>query len=129
MRRVTIALMGAVLATAGDRGNDETVYVFFSPSHPAPVTARAAAEHAQRKRLRPCLILEDLRHPAALTPEFAETVKVFTDRGLTIAIFDEEGLSLAKRFRIQKLPAVVVERGDRIHVVYGTDVRLKDLSD
>lgn len=125
---MTIALMGAVLATTGD-GGEETVYVFFSPTHPAPVTARSAAEYADGKRLRPCLILEDFRTSTDLTPEFAETVQVFTDRGLTIAIFDEEGLALAKRFQIRKLPAVVIERGGRIHMVYGSDVKPRDLSD
>ena len=114
MRKWSLALCGMLLAVAPGR-EEETVYFFFSPE--APGKARPVVEYVRRSRarFRPCLLFENLRQPGASTPEFLDTIRAVAP----VSVYDREGLALARKFGIRRLPAVVVERGKSIHVSYG----------
>jgi hypothetical protein len=130
MRLWTLSLMSAFLITAPDREETE-LYFFFSPEAPGAKTSRSIANYLQKEptcRFRPCLLVEDFEKPVSLGSDFLETVISVTGWVPSIAIFDADGLDLAKKFSIRRLPAVVVVRNRKIHITYGADLSLQEIA-
>ena len=129
------ALMAPLLLGMQDRKDESArVRIFFSPEAlPSERTLarlrKIQAGHAGM-RIDHHLLLGDFRD-LSLTPslEFQAAVKALRENGgpkFGLSIFDEEGLRLATSYGLTKLPALVLERGGRVHVAYGADPDIEE---
>ena len=134
MRLVTLALLG----TAGTFGpgteaadDRDILYFFFGTESAADAAlARAVVRVARARRgkldVRPVILVEDFRHLRATTeksPLFQtvrELGRLHDPEGTDIRIYDEEGLRLAAAWKIARLPAAVLVRRDKAHLVQGS---------
>ena len=115
----------------GDR--PAVLYLFITPgSGGAPEAARRAAEfvrkHPKEVRLRPVLLVSDFALVARAEPDgpLYKAVRELGRAGaVDIPLYDEEGLRLAERWRIQEVPAFVLVRGGRAHRVTGDGADLE----
>jgi len=143
-------LLTAVLALGGALGSpsddattlapEGTLYFFFAhDSSLSPAAAKAlpglAAAHKGELHIRPVLLVEDwkaFKKSSQGTP-LSQTVRELSSLeqalGLKLSVFDEEGLRLARAWKLSRLPAFVLIAHDKAHVVYGTRIDLKDLSE
>lgn len=111
----------AMLAlTVGLPAEESIVWVFLSPDSP---DASKVLESLKGERVRAVLLVERYfgeREPAA---PFLATVRASGE----LRVVDEEGLRMAKRLGVRRLPAVAVVRGDRAHLASGTQVDAQEL--
>jgi hypothetical protein len=115
--RCALLILGCGALVTAPAREDETIYYFFSPEAPGPDSARACA--ARRGEVRPCLLVTDWRRPIETTPEFLETIRILTARR-PVDVYDLEAVTLARRFGVRKLPAIVIVRGREIQIFYGS---------
>jgi len=135
---------GAETREAGGRSPEETpertLYFFFSPEPPsAPTAARALATLAKAGdgslQVRPVLLVEDWKawkkpsEKSPLTQAVRELAARSEPRGVRLPVFDEEGLRLARAWKLSRLPAFVLVAHGKAHVVYGSRVALEELSE
>jgi hypothetical protein len=109
--------------------------IFFSPEAPPSERTLARLRKIQTDhpgmRTDHHLLVDDFRD-LSLTPSvgFQAAVKALRESGgpeFGLSIFDEEGLRLAANYGLSRLPAVVLDRGGRVHVAYGSDPDLEEL--
>ena len=135
LRLATLALGGVLLGAGSGKASDPVeparLYFFFSPESPdAPALARKATELQRELRLkniplRPVLLLQDFRSLSRVTryPSFVKTLQVLQGPkrgGLDIPLFDPEGLKMAKAWGLTILPAIVLVRNGKAHVLEGS---------
>jgi len=117
-------------------GNRAAVlYLFLTPnSGGAPEAARRAAEfvkkHPREVRLRPVLLVGDFGLVARADPEgpLFKAVRELGRAGpVDIPLYDEEGLRLAERWKVNEVPAYVLVRGGRAHRIMGDGADLEEV--
>jgi hypothetical protein len=111
-------LILTVLMMVGEE--EPTVWVFFSPDSP---DAGGIFRQLKGNRVRAVLLVERYFGEREPSEAFMATLKEAGE----VRAFDEEGLAMAKRLGIRRLPAVAVVRGDHAHVATGTRVDVKEL--
>jgi hypothetical protein len=124
-----------LLSGMQDRKDESArVRIFFSPEAPPSERALARLRKIQAghtgMRIDHHLLLGNFRD-LSLTPslDFQAAVKALRESGgqeFGLSIFDEEGLRLATSYGLTKLPALVLERGGRVHVAYGADPDIEE---
>lgn len=127
-----LALIG--LAPAQKRPPTRKLWAFFSEST-GDLKSVAQALRAMRSKhpelvIRPSLLVEDFASIARPPESLAAGLREIPN--LTLAIYDEEGLSLARELRLDRLPAfaLVVEDGGsrKAFVAYGSGANLLELA-
>lgn len=115
-----------------------TLYFFFSAESPhSPPAAKAfsalLASHKGKFKPRPVLLVEDWKawkRPTQDAPLYRAVRELGGENGppgVNLAVFDEEGLRLAKGWKLTRLPAFVLVAHGKAHLVYGTRVALEEL--
>ena len=121
-----------------DASLEGTVFFFFSPDAPqSPAAAKArsvlAAALKGKFRIRPVLLIEDwktFRKPTEDSPIY-RTVRELGGGGppgVSLPVYDLEGLRLARAWNLSRLPAFVLITQGKAHVVYGSRLDLEDLA-
>ena len=137
---VAIAILGLaaplVLLGMQDR-RDETLRLrlFFSPDAPPSKQTITGFRKIQASKpgmeLDLHLLVADFSSLSSAPSEtFQAAVKTLRETGdskFGISIFDEEGLRLAAKYGLSRLPAAVFEQGGRAHIAYGSDPDLEEL--
>jgi len=124
-----LALGGSPIAPQ-EGANTGTLHVFFSSE---AVPALRAIEDARQAKVnvRWTLLLEDFALLRGEPPrEFAEFVNALAKSvgdGFGLALHDPEGLALAERLQIARLPAFALVRNARAHVACGKNVSVKEM--
>jgi hypothetical protein len=136
MKALGLSLLGLLVVGPTPEGREpSTLYFFFTPDAPgAPEAARRVVafvkERKGKVRLRPVLLVSDF---AALgkveekTPVHCAIKELGALGTLDIPLYDEEGLTLAERWRIRSVPAFVLVGSRRAHLVTGGVVDLASL--
>src|SRR5579862_5540473 len=104
-----------------------TLHVFFAPDSPGQAElARTVADYVLDKkgtvRLRGVLLVPEfaalgrVREGSPFTRTLRELSRVSAGAPLDLAIYDEEGLALARAWKIERLPALVLVEGGKAHV-------------
>lgn len=147
MRQLLAAVLG-LLGAAGAPADDAavkaplngTLFFFFSRTDPLSLAAAkslgglAAAPKGGGVRIRPVLLIEDWKawkRPTEESPLFRTVRELGGGKngpGVNIPVYDAEGLTLARAWRLNRLPAFVLVSHGKAHVVYGTRIDLADLS-
>lgn len=136
-----VVVIGVVLAQdlRSGRGESGTELVFFFSDSTRDLETAARALRALRAkdpslRIRPVFLAEDFAAIGQPTEELAAGVrelKYAVGEELSLRIYDEHGLALARELKIERLPAfaVVVTTGDRRKacVAYGARANLEEL--
>lgn len=137
---VVIALSGLVapliLFGKQDRRDETTrLRLFFSPD--APPSKMTVTRFRKIQASKPGmevdlhLLVADFRTlssaPSGAFQTAVKTLQETAEPQFGLSIFDEEGLRLAARYGLSRLPAAVLEHGGRIHVAYGSDPDLEEL--
>jgi hypothetical protein len=99
---------------------EPTVWVFFSPDAP---DATAIFRQLEGRRVRAVLLVERYFGEREPSEAFLATVRAAGE----VRAYDEEGLRMARRLGIRRVPAVAVVDGDHAHVASGTGVRVQEL--
>jgi hypothetical protein len=144
MKALAIGLLGLLgpLAEPPSRpspGSERTLYYFFSPDTPGQAEiARRAVDYVLERggalRLRTVLLVSDfgalgrVQEESGFTKGLKELGRI-SEGPLDLAIYDEEGLALARAWKICRLPALVQVAGGRAHVATGSRARPQDLED
>ncbi|HZE96952.1 MAG TPA: hypothetical protein VE981_07990 [Planctomycetota bacterium] len=115
--KLLAALLVAGLASSQDA---PTIWIFFSPDSP---DASRIFEQVKGEKVRAVLLVERYFGDREPSEAFLATVQAAGD----VRPFDEDGLRMARKLGIRRLPAVAVVRGDRVHVATGTKVDVKEL--
>lgn len=110
-------LVAVVLAMNTD---EPTVWVFLSPDGPE---ATPIFKQLEGRRVRTVLLVERYFGSREPSDAFLATVQAAGE----LRAFDEEGLRMARRLNIRRVPAVAVLRDDHAHVATGTKVNVPEL--
>lgn len=110
--------MVAVLAMGG--AEEEKVWVFYSPDSP---DATRIFRALRGRRVRPVLLVERYTGRRGPSAAFLASVRAAGSS----RVFDPEGLRLAERFGIRRLPALAVRHGGRTHVACGAGLDVKEV--
>jgi hypothetical protein len=144
MRLLTAGLLGFFGLPAAPSPSPEpgecTLYFFFAPDSPgqAELAREVVDDVVARKgkiRLRTVLLVPDfgalgrLRDGCPFARTLGELARLSPGRPLDLGIFDEEGLALARRWSLARLPALVLVEGGTAHVATGSGTRLQPLED
>jgi hypothetical protein len=144
MKALLMGLLTLVAPTTGPQpeprgAGDRTLYFFFSPeaSGQAELARRVVDYVLERKvevQLRTVLIVVDFGafgriHEGSPFTQALKELGRFSSGSLDLAIYDEEGLALARSWKLKKLPALVLVAGGRAHVAMGSRVRPEDLEE
>jgi hypothetical protein len=116
-----------------DKGRD-TLYFFLSRESPGIASlsrdvVQAVLERKGGVRLRPVLLVEDFqtlgkiddRHP--FFKSLKELGRLY-GKELDISVYDDEGLRLAREWKVTRLPALVLVQGRTAHKVSGSAVNV-----
>ena len=109
----------ALLLGAGP-GERPTVWVFFSPDGP---DASPIFRQLEGERVRPVLLVERYFGTREPSDAFLATVRAAGE----VRAFDEEGLRMARRLGVRRVPTVAAVTGDRAHVATGTGINVREL--
>lgn len=109
-----------VLAVLMAMGEEPTVWVFFSPDAP---DATPIFRQLEGRRVRAVLLVERYFGEREPSEAFLAAVRAAGE----VRAYDEEGLRMARRLKIRRVPAVAVVDGDHAHVAAGTRVQVKEL--
>jgi len=120
-------------------GAGRTLYFFFAPDSPGQAElARSAVDYVLGKtgavNLRSVLLVGDfaalgkVKEESPFTKSLKELSRI-SGGPLDLAIFDDEGLALAKAWKIERLPAVVLIAEGRAHIATGSCSRPQDLEE
>jgi hypothetical protein len=101
-------------------GDEPTVWVFLSPDGP---DATPIFRQLEGRRVRTVLLVERYFGNREPSEAFLATVQVAGE----LRAFDEEGLKMARRLNIRRVPAVAVVRDDHAHLATGTKVNVQEL--
>lgn len=96
------------------------VWVFLSPDAP---DATPIFRQLKGRRVRTVLLVERYFGDRAPAEEFLASVQAAGE----LRPYDEEGLAMARRLGIRRVPAVAVVTGDHAHVAAGTRVNVQEL--
>jgi hypothetical protein len=111
----------AVLAlTMGVPAEEPVVWVFCSPDSP---DASRIFRELKGERVRAVLLVERYFGTREPSEAFLATIQAAGE----LRVVDEEGLRMARRLGIRRLPALAVVRGNRAHVSVGTQADVKEL--
>jgi hypothetical protein len=110
-------LMSVLMAVAEE---EPGVWVFFSPDSPE---AAGIFRQLQGRPVRAVLLVERYFGDREPSEAFVATLQAAGE----VRAFDEEGLAMAKRLGIRRLPAVAVVRSDHAHIASGSRVDVKGL--
>ena len=107
------------------------LYFFFSEkTEGAPEATRAVmtflACHPGEGVLRPALLVQDWKELGQVTEE-SPLFRTLRELRVPLRVYDEEALRLAAAWKISRLPAAVLVRDGRAHVVQGTSLDLESL--
>jgi hypothetical protein len=140
MRWAVLGIVGALgLGIGGNPpgGEGPCLYLFISPDAPgAGDLARRAVEFVKITKgavtLRPVLLVGDFRALGGVEAEGSLAQALVALGGtarnpLDISLYDEEGLDLARRWGITRVPALVLVRDGRAHRAMGSGTRPEDL--
>ena len=136
-----LALVGLVLAqdSRSKRVEADTELAFFFSDSTRDLEVSARALRVLRTnhpslRIRPIFLAEDFTSLAKPTTEFARGIrelKYAVGEDFGVAVYDEDGLALARQVKLDRLPAyaLLVNTGKRqqAFVVYGTNANLEEL--
>lgn len=142
LKLLTFGILG-VMATAlpataqPHQDHQHTIYYFFGPDSPgqAECSRRVTEYVLERKgavRLRSVLLVRDfaalgrIKEESPFTQSLKELGRVSAGP-LDLTIYDEEGLALARAWKIERLPALVLVAGGRAHVATGSRAKPQDL--
>lgn len=115
-----IDLCASVSLCFGALAEEPVVWVFVSPDAP---DATGVFEQLKGRRVRAVLLVERYFGEREPAEAFLATVKAAGE----LRPYDEEGLAMARRLKIRRVPAVAVVRGDHAHVAAGTRVNVQEL--
>lgn len=136
-----LALIGLVLAqdVRPTRVEAETELAFFFSDSTRDLEVSARALRGLRTnhpslRIRPVFLAEDFSSLAKPTNEFARGIrelKYAVGEDFGVAVYDEDGLALARRLKLDQLPAyaflVTTGKRQRAFVACGTNADLEEL--
>ena len=132
-----LGLLGGLAEPAPPGSERDTVYFFFSPeSRGSDRLARRAVEFLKERQdkpaFRPVLLVDDFKSLSKLKTEsvFVRTLQELAKASggkLDIAPYDEEGLALAKGWKIARLPALVLASRGQAHVATGSGASVRDI--
>ena len=121
--------MGRVLAAAGvmvlvgaaqERTKEpDGLYFFFAPDSPG---IESIADGLAKTPARPVLLVSSFK--GELPQPFLDAAKAL---GRDFAVVDEEGLALARKFGVARLPCVVRVHDGRVHMAAGSKLNLKEV--
>ncbi len=138
---IAALLLAAVgLALAQDRrpprrdAGVEIAFFFSDSTHDLESSARALkalrAKHPDL-RIKPVFLVEDFGSIANPSAEFAAGIRELryaVGQDFALPIYDEDGLALARRLKLDRLPAyALLVNGHRAFVACGTRVNLEEL--
>jgi hypothetical protein len=117
------------------KGESGRLHLFFSPEDPFSGRFLTRLSSLRKDHPKPevsfHLLVRDFRNlsgtPSAAFQAMVDTLKDSGGPEFGLALFDEEGVSLARRLGVSKLPAAALEQGGRSHVAYGSDLNLEEL--
>jgi len=103
-----------------------TLYFFFSENTPgAPEAARAVANfvkaHSGPLDLRPALLVQDWTALGKITEE-SPLFRTLRELQVPLQVYDQDALRLAARWKVTHLPAAVLVRDGRAHLIEGADL-------
>jgi len=105
-------------------------FLFSENSRGAPEAARAVTSflacHPGEAVLRPELLVQDWKELGRVTEE-SPLFRTLRELRVPLRVYDEEALRLAAAWKISRLPAAVLVRDGRAHVVQGASVDLESL--
>jgi len=136
-----VVVIGVVLAQdlrAGHADSDTELVFFFSDSTKDIESAARALRALRAKRpslrVRPIFLAEDFGSVAKPSDDLTAGIrelKYAVGDGFSLALYDEDGLALARQLKIDRLPAfaAIVTSGERRKtcVAYGTRANLEEL--
>lgn len=127
MRRALIVLLclaGAPPAPPGPR-----VWIVLSPSAALSEEAAEDLVRARPAEARGVLVVEDFNalRRDSFSRDALATIAALEEIGADVAGWDPDALDRLDRWGVERLPAIVVERGDRVHVAYGRDARVSEV--
>ncbi|MBV8879832.1 MAG: hypothetical protein JO332_07715 [Planctomycetaceae bacterium] len=99
---------------------EPTVWVFLSPEAP---DATPIFRQLKGRRVRTVLLVERYFGDREPSEAFLATVQAAGE----LRPYDDEGLRMARRLGIRRVPAVAVVIGDHAHVASGTGVQVGEL--
>ncbi len=117
-----IAAVGAMalIAAAQERAREpDGLYFFFAPDSPG---IEAIAAGLAKTPARPVLLVASYK--GELPDSFVDAAKPL---GRGFPVVDEEGLALARKFGVARLPCVVRVRDGRVHMAIGSKLNLKEV--
>lgn len=132
-----IAIAQDKLSSRDKPQQDRCLFVFFTPTEALQLDPELVKAMSQSGlRVVPQMLLDD---PDSLSPNGtpSETLiaslkslqLVLGEAGVDLAVMNVEGLSLAKRYGIERTPAwVFVPDSSHAHVTYGSNPDLKELT-
>lgn len=102
------------------------VWIAFSPG--SAFSADALEDLiAQRPNVHALVVFPDPNRPGEFSEDAYATISALAEIGADVAGWDEAGMAQLREWGVDRLPAVVVERGSEIHVAYGRDARLSEV--
>ncbi len=136
----TLGLLGSPHSRAEGGDGPALLYFFTTPeAEGGPLGARRAIQfirkHPGQIKLRPVLLAGDFSVLRTVTEQslLYRTVKELEADGkpgsLDIPLYDEEGLRLAERWEVKRVPAFVLVKGNRGHSTAGASATLEELWD
>lgn len=134
---LVLGTFGALVAPGRDKP-EATLYFFVTPEaeggpEGAASAMRFVTTHAPQVKLRPVLLAQDFKVLGTITEEcpLYRTIKALEKDGkpggLNIPLYDEEGLALAMRWDIKRVPAFVLVRKGHAHAMAGAYAELERL--
>lgn len=114
----------------GGADQRDRLYFFFSPDTGAVAARKVvtfAKAHSGAIDVRPVILVEDwskirsAKEDSPLVLTVRELGRLREPEGVDIRLFDEEGLRLAMRWKISRLPALVLVCRKRAHLIQGTE--------
>ena len=114
MNRWAPWILGWTLVTAPGGGDPDSFIIFFTPDSPGTAAIFREAR-ATGSPVRPALLVP--RWEAAPPDSFIEVVRA---ANTPISVYDRAALDLARTLSLHELPAVVLIRNRRFHIMTGS---------
>jgi len=143
MRTFFIGLLALTVlagaAQAQPSKGQHTLYFFFTPETPGQAElARSVVDYVLARKgavlLRNVLLVEDfgalgrVKEQSPFTKALKELGRI-SGGPLDLAVYDEEGLAIAKSWKIRRLPTLVLVAEGKAHIATGSRSKPQDLEE